>query len=415
MRHSRVLFIEDSPGVSGSTVSLAELVSALDRSRYEPLVVLSQTNQAAYVRSVLGNTIDATVIRCHPSLKRTRPAEVVTAAATHLGRIARRGVFSLLSALDLPCVVAPYVGRLYAWARARRVDLIHQNNGFDVPAIALARLLRVPLVAYQRGDVWNSPMVRWLAPRVDFYVANSNATLRSLLALGVDPAKTTVIYPPVNVGPNPDRGRMQVIRRELGIGDTTPCFGIVGKLVEWKGQKVFLRAVPLVLQAVPSAMAVVVGDVQGSPPQYRQELIALARKLGIGHRIVFTGFRQDVADVMAALDVVVHASVIPEPFGRVIVEAMALGRPVVASRAGGPLEIIADGENGYLVPPGDEAALATRVVELLRDPQLARKIGDRASRDARARFSLSDHAAQVETVYRGLLTRHPVDRMAACA
>jgi glycosyltransferase involved in cell wall biosynthesis len=415
MRPSRVLFIEHSKGLSGSTVSLAELVSALDHGSYEPLVVLSGPDQAAYVRSVLGDSIDATVIRCRESLKRTRPAEVVTATAARLGRIARRGAFSLLSVLDLPCVVAPYVVRLYAWARARRVDLIHQNNGFDVPALALARLLRVPLVAYQRGEEWNSPMVRWLAPRVDFYIANSNATLSSLLAVGIDPVKTTVIYPPVDVGPNPDRDRTQVIRRELGIGETTPCFGIVGKLVEWKGQKVFLRAVPLVLQAVPSAMAVVVGDVQGSPPGYRQELVALARELGIGHRTVFTGFRRDVTDVMAALDVVVHASVIPEPFGRVIVEAMALGRPVVASRAGGPLEIVADGENGYLVPPGDEVALATRVVELLGDPQLAREIGERASRDARARFSLSAHAAQVETVYRGLLTGHPVDWMAACA
>lgn len=408
MHRARVLFIEHSEGLSGSTVSLAHLVSGLDHERYEPLVVLSWPDQAAYLRDVVGSAVDTTVIRCRRSLKWTRSAEALIAAATHLGRVARRGAYSTLSVLDLPCVIAPYVARLYAWARARRIDLIHQNNGFDVPALALAHLLGVPLLAYQRGEEWNSPMVRWLAPRVDFYVANSQATLRSVLALGVNPAKTTVIYPPVVFTSSPDTLRVRAIRVKLGIGETASCFGIVGNLVEWKGQKVFLRAARRVLEAVPRSIAVVVGDVQGGPPEYRRQLEALTRELGIEDRTVFTDFRRDVADVMAALDVVVHASVAPEPFGRVIAEAMALGRPVVASRAGGPLEIVVDGQNGYLVPPGDEAALAARVIELLRDRRLAREIGERASRDARARFSLAGHVERVEAVYRGLLTLAPL-------
>jgi glycosyltransferase involved in cell wall biosynthesis len=407
MHRARVLFIEHSEGLSGSTVSLAQLVSGLDRERYDPLVVLSWPDQAAYLRDAVGGAVDTTVIQCRQSLKWTRPAEALIAASTRLGRIARRGAFSTLSVLDLPCVIAPYVARLYAWARTRRIDLIHQNNGFDVPALALAHLLGVPLLAYQRGEEWNSPMVRWLAPRVNFYIANSQVTLRSLLAIGVNPAKTMVIYPPVGVAASPDGQRARAIRLELGIREAAPCFGIVGNLLEWKGQKVFLRAARRVLDAVPRALAVVVGDVQGGPPEYRRQLEALTRELGIEDRTVFTGFRRDVADVMAALDVVVHASVVPEPFGRVIAEAMALGRPVVASRAGGPLEIVVDGENGYLVPPGDEAALAARVIELLRDRRLAREIGERASRDALARFSLAAHVEQVQAVYRGLLTRAP--------
>lgn len=129
------------------------------------------------------------------------------------------------------------------------------------------------------------------------------------------------------------------------------------------------------------------------------------QELGIAERVVFAGFREDVPELMQLLRVVVHASVTPEPFGRVIAEAMAMGKPVVATNAGGPLEIIEDGANGYLVPAGEPEAMARPIVRLLTDVGHAARIGHRARETAEARFSADTHARLVEEVYAELLAR----------
>jgi glycosyltransferase involved in cell wall biosynthesis len=121
---------------------------------------------------------------------------------------------------------------------------------------------------------------------------------------------------------------------------------------------------------------------------------------------VFTGFRKDIPEVIQLLDVVVHASVKPEPFGRVIAEGMAMGKPVVASMNGGPLEIIQDGRTGYLVPSDDPEKLAHRIIELLSDRSRAGALGRKARQDAVARFSPRSHARLIEQVYENVLMSH---------
>jgi len=119
-----------------------------------------------------------------------------------------------------------------------------------------------------------------------------------------------------------------------------------------------------------------------------------------------TGFRSDIADVMSALDIVVHTSVRAEPFGRVILEGMLLGKPVVATDAGGVPEMIVDGETGFLTPPGDAAALADRLIPLLREPLLRQRIGQRAQAWARERFSLARHVADMSGIYESVSKEH---------
>ena len=157
------------------------------------------------------------------------------------------------------------------------------------------------------------------------------------------------------------------------------------------------------LEKVPDAYAFVVGGVPAGDHDYETALHSLAADLGIADRLVFTGYRADLPDILKVLDVVVHASVQPEPFGRVIVEAMAMGRPVVASNAGGPTEIIDDGQTGFLVPPNDDEALATRIVELLQDPTMAERIGEAGRRAAVEKFSAESHVRLVKEVYAKVL------------
>jgi glycosyltransferase involved in cell wall biosynthesis len=309
----------------------------------------------------------------------------------------------LASLLDLFVVTIPYSWQLYQWAKHRKIKLIHQNNGFDLGSLFLSWMLRVPLVAYQRGDEWNSPVVRLLARCVRRFVANSVTTRASLRSLGIPSGRISVMYPPVDfdtlrISPAP-----MVTRETFGVDSASPSFGILGMLLPWKGHGVFLNAAQRVFERIPDARAFIIGAAPHRTKEYEDELLALAKELGIADRVIFTGFRNDVPDMLRLLDVVVHASVNPEPFGRVIAEAMAMKRPVIASSAGGPTEILEDGRTGFLVAPGDDAALADRIVALLLDPGLAERIAEAGYQDARKRFSADVHAQRMQQIYEMVL------------
>jgi glycosyltransferase involved in cell wall biosynthesis len=416
----KVLFIENSIGLSGSTMSLCTLLAELDRSQYAPRVVLSLPNQQQYLAQAVGFAVPTTVLPWQNSLKSIPWIRSLVGRAAHYPRPARRIVTGGVAALDVPAVILPYVRRLYRIARQWGIELIHHNNGLDVRAVLLARWLGVPLIAYQRGTEWNSPTVRFISRFVDAYVANSTATKGVLLGLGVPSERIEVIYPPIDVErfhPRVDATRQ---RREFGLAADDLTFGIPGTLLKWKGHDVFLKAARQVLEAVPRAKAFVIGEVPDGTTEYRDELMGLARELGIGSRTVFTGFRRDIPELIQLLDVVVHASVKPEPFGRVIAEGMAMAKPVVAAMNGGPLEIIDEGRTGFLVPPGDPEKLARRIIELLTDRSRADAFGRDARQEAAARFSPGSHARLVERVYDNVLTGHgpvrgqPVRERAIC-
>jgi len=170
---------------------------------------------------------------------------------------------------------------------------------------------------------------------------------------------------------------------------------------------VLIEAMPEVLRQFPAARAVVIGGVHRAGEAYAAALRARVQALGIADRVLFAGFRNDVVDVMNAMDVIAHTSVRPEPFGRVILEGMLLGKPVVATDAGGVPELIEDGESGFLVPPGDAPALAAKLAEILQDPDRARRVGHQGRSWARERFALSRQVREMTEIYEQLAGGHP--------
>jgi len=406
----RVLFIENSIGLSGSTMSLTTLLNSLDRSRFEPCIAVSRPEQAAYLREHLQEPAPVALIVPGRGIKQRVWLKRLTEAGSPLPRGLRHGLLRVAGLLDLAVVALPYALRLRAFARNRRIDLIHQNNGFDFGAVFLARMVRKPLVAYQRGDEWNSPLVRWFARRVTRFVANSQATKRSLDALEVPADRMSVVYPPLDLDVFDAARSPRDVRKAFGIQTNEPCIGMVGILMPWKGQRVFLKAIRRLVERVPRVRALVIGAPPPGGEAYERELIQLACDLGIEDRVIFTGFRSDVADLLASLDVFVHASVEPEPFGRVIAEAMAMGCPVVAVAAGGPMEIIEDGRSGLLVAPGDDEALAAGLARLLEDPDLAERMAVQAAHEAVERFSAKAHVGLIEGVYDSALEEYSARR-----
>ena len=194
------------------------------------------------------------------------------------------------------------------------------------------------------------------------------------------------------------------LRRELGLTATDQVVMVVSRLTPWKGHMTLLEALSLLAESWPQLKLVVVGEVAFWEPEYEQQLKQRAADLGVGARVVWTGFRADVPDLLRLCDLFVLPS-LNEPFGRAIVEAMAAGRPVVATRSGGVPEIVVDGETGLLVPPEDSPALAQAMAMLLGDPIRAREMGARGLERARTRFSADRVAVEVQDVYQQLLAR----------
>jgi len=408
-----ILFIENSIGLSGSTLSLCTLLNYLDSDEYEAHIVLSRPEQETYLLGNLRRPGPLTVITPRRSLKLSVTVERMLERLGDRRPWLRRLVLRFASCLDVIIVTIPYAWRLYQWAKDRRIKLVHQNNGFDLGSLLLARMLRVPLIAYQRGDEWNSPVVRRLARGVRRFIANSETTKQNLIALGIPAARISVLNPPLDLETLRLTAPSRVTKDTFGVEQASPCFGIVGMLLPWKGHQVFLKAAQRVFQQIPNAWALVIGGAPHRERNYEDDLHALAKDLGIADRVVFTGFRTDVPDMLRLVDVVVHASITPEPFGRVIAEAMAMKRPVIATSAGGPTEIIEDGRTGFLVPPGDDVAMAERIIDLLLDPALAQRIAEAGYREARERFAGDAHARRVQQIYDIALERRDRRRTAA--
>jgi glycosyltransferase involved in cell wall biosynthesis len=184
--------------------------------------------------------------------------------------------------------------------------------------------------------------------------------------------------------------------------------GLIATGARWKGQEVFLRAISMLDERKLRAY-IIGGPIYGTNgSEYTvAELQAVAHRLGIGSRVGFTGFVSDPATAVRALDVVVHASTRSEPFGRVVAEAMACGKPVVVSASGGIAEIIRDNENALSHVPGDAEAMAACIGRLCDSPPLRASLGLRARSWAEQRFDRARLAGEVVPIYQAIANRSP--------
>ncbi|MNV30098.1 D-inositol 3-phosphate glycosyltransferase [compost metagenome] len=287
---------------------------------------------------------------------------------------------------------------------ARHYDVICANSQKALFVCALAaKLSRRPLV-WILHDIVTDPAFSATNRRASLAFArlfarlvavNSEETGRAFIEAGGEANKVRIVYN----GFDPARAKVYEpgtaarLRAELGFGPQ-PLVGLFGRLSEWKGQHVFLEAIA----AMEGVQAVIVGGALFGQEAYEARIREQASSLGLDGRVRFLGFRSDVPELMAAMDAVAHTSIVAEPFGRVVVEAMMCGRPVVATRGGGVTEIIRDGETGLLVPPGEPSALAAALGRVLSDPALAERLAQKGREDVSQRFSLEETCRSVSAL-----------------
>lgn len=368
----RVLLVDHAPIFGGAEAMLLDLVAGLDRARFEPLIVTAADS---------------------PVLAKFRAAgpPVFTVPLPRLNRN--------------PLFLIQWLGagaRLAQLARQTRADVLHTFTARAHLVGAAATVFSgVPLV-WRLGD---DTLPAWLltalggAPRCIVAVSQWMA--------GRYPGLRFTGLVPDGAPPAPPMTRASA-RAELGLTDEQLVIAHIGRLVRWKGQAVLLRALAQVRRRHPAAHGLIVGqwspadDVPGAlggGEPYARELHALAAELGLTNHVTFAGFVRDANLAYAAADMVTHTSTLPEPFGRVVIEAMMMGRPVVAAAAGALPEIIRDGATGFLTAPGDAAALAERLSELGADADRRAQIGAAARRRVEAEFSLAAMTAKMQAAY----------------
>ncbi len=294
--------------------------------------------------------------------------------------------------------------------RDHRYDLVDAHGSQDVWTCVAARRLAgkaAPLLFTRHNTkrVRDHLFNRWLYGReVDHLIAVSRSVLERyepFFRKGVlAPERVSIVqsaYRPDLFHPGVGGSR---VRTELGFAPDVPLVGVVGRLVRDKGQDDLLRAVPIILKTRPAARFLLVGT--GSRERYLEDLAA---SLGVKEAVRFLGFRDDVPEVTAALNVSVLPSIDCDASSAVLKESLACGVPAVATSIGGAAEILEDGTTGLIVPPRDPARLAAAILALLDDPDRARAMGRRGSREVAERFTPERLAGETLEVYERVVER----------
>lgn len=366
---ARVLFIDHTAQLGGAELSLLDLARCTPGCR----VVLFQ--QGPFHERLESAGVEVSVID-----------------APSLGSVRREsGLLSSLGALRGVWQSVRAVARL-----GKHHDVLYANSQKGWVATALASVIcRRPAVWHLRDlltpDHFSRTNVRVVVSLANWFatgvIANSHATRQAFIDAGGRPDLVTVIYNGIDPAPFEKVAR----ERHPQAAARMPVAACVGRLCSWKGQHVFLRA----LAMTPGVRGWVIGAALFGEDDYADSLQRQAKSLGIVDRVDFLGFRKDVPELLSRCDILAHTATSPEPFGRVLVEAMLAGTAVIATRGGGPSEIVEDGRTGLLVPAGDEAALAAAIHRLVTYPDEMRRQTDAARSAASQRFALDIVVQQV--------------------
>ncbi len=378
-----IAYINEVSWIGGAERALVDLVAHLDRSRFEPVVVLPAPGELLDVLEGAG---------------------VATQIAPFYGFRGRN-----------PLRYFETLFRLWRVARMYKVRLIHVNQQYFVNyGVWLGRMCRTPVVVHLRGVETDSFFDRyavWLL-RADAVICISKATQRKFLNYIAErrpedlkraQSKLELIYDGLSV--HNAVAHPAALREELQLPADKRIVGIVGQVVAEKGLIEFVDAAKRVLSHRPDVHFVIVGEDPSDSKEFAGRLSKHIDELGIGNSITRTGFRRDAAGLFAVMDVSVLASW-QEAFGRVVIESMNAGTPVVATSVGGVPEIVEDGVSGFLVKPQDCESLARGILRALELPPVKRQqLVENGKRSAQ-RFGILTHVEQVQRVYDRLLDRN---------
>jgi len=401
-----ILYIAEF-STGGSIESLYTLISGLDKESYGATVLFYSMPESRIHERF--EAAGATVLALYPrkAAERSPPQlqkhNLQSKVRSLLGHRVESIYYSFKFAVHFLRFRLPVYRAIRRQIGLIKPDLVHCNNGArtDTAGILAARSHGIPSVCHVRtfGKV-SSLGVRLIRSNRRF-LCISDAVRKQLIGYGVDAARCVVVPNAV------DASRYNVsvsavdIHTEFGWDSADKIFALIGRLVHWKGQDYFIQAIAEARKTDPSIRGLIVGSADGASEKdtYMNNLKALVRNAGVEDSVKFTGHRTDVPNIMRSADAVICPSSLPEPFGRVIIESMAVGTPAIATNAGGATDIIDDAVNGLMVPLKDGAALATAMLRISSDDALAHALRDAALQAVADHYLAERHVSQVCDIY----------------
>lgn len=400
-RKPTVLFVENGSGFGGAIVALQTLLTHLPADEFDYHVVsnfpVGDFAQLPSVRShqVIGDQFVNTRLLA----QRIR--------ALGRGRWIRAILF-VTGRLDDLVNRLPYVTRLLLHALRVRPDIIHGNNepASNREAMFVARLLGKAYVQHLRGPTTASRHTPWLLQQPAIFIPVSRWLGDELLKGGVASAQIRQIYDAVELKASPARlpSATPSLRQELGLADDVVLVAMVGMLLAWKGQDQFIDAVSqLAPGATKTAFLVVGGTPERGDVSYAQGLATQVAQQGLTDRVFFTGHRSDLAALLPQINVVVSASIEPEPLGLVMLEAMVNGAVFVGPAHGAATEVVTDGENGFLFEPRSAASMSLKLGQAIAASQHPGPLTEQARQTVLDWFSGRRCAGETMRVYQSLM------------
>lgn len=360
-----ILYLANSGNIiGGGQISLKTLLEGLDEKKYYPLVVCP--NRGNLVNEIEKLGIETFIIKMESFRK-----------------------LKVMSWVSSIC-------ELIRLINVRNINVIHSNG--SRPTIyggIAARITKTPLIWHVRiadTDKWVDKVLARFATKI--LVVSKAVRLRFK---GIK-EKIAVVYNGIDLDKFNPLIDGTKIRQEFSLSSSTPIVGIVGRLDNYKGHQYFIKAARKVVDTIPNARFMIVGDGEN-----RKKLEYLKKKLGLDEHIIFTGNRDDIAEILAALDLFVLSSV-SEGFGRSAVEAMACGKAVVASNVGGLSEVVENGITGKLIPSRNPDSLTMAILSLLKDKEKTRRMGCAGRQRAEKMFSLQKNISETLRIYEQIIS-----------
>jgi glycosyltransferase involved in cell wall biosynthesis len=369
----KILYITSVGSQWGSEESLLNLLNHIDKNQYSPLVF---TVNGFLQQKLKKHNIPYRIYKSQTLTKR----EIVKFCGLIL--------------------------RLAYFIRNNNFALVHANDVHSAQySVLAARLARVPSIIHIRNIGledwlgWKNKLIFKFATKT---IAISKETKTSLHNVGISPNKIELIPNAVDLDKFNEDVSGKPFREELGVSDTQILIGVVGRIAPHKGQDIFIESITDILNSFSNSKFVIVGEDTTRNDNFMNHLQELITQFKLEKKVYFSGFKPDIPQVMKALDILVVPS-LNEAFGRVVIEAMAMKTPVIATIVGGIPDIIEDGINGFLISPNNPTTLSEAVVKLLSNNNLHDRISQHGKKTVEKDYSVSTHIKKIQTLYRSVI------------